>query len=224
MWSGLNFSSSKSFPTLFTESLPDPFKFPILKKKAHKTITELFDVPKLVSSRQVHGHRIAHLPEEVVGECDGLMTSATDLALLIQHADCQVALFFDPVHHAIANVHCGWRGNVQNIYRKTIGKMIEKFLTKPEDLLVCISPSLGPQRSEFRHYKRELPSDFYPFQIAPNYFDLWEISKMQLLREGILSSHLEIARMCTFEEADRFFSYRREKKPGGEWYSYCLKI
>ena len=219
----LEFEQLQEFPHIvhgvFTRShnVYDP------EKRAHKSISEHLGLPQLITARQIHGHRVAHLPEEKVGTCDGMMTQAPHLPLLIQHADCQAALFYDPIHRAIANVHCGWRGNVQNIYRVTIQKMGKKFRTKPQDLLVCISPSLGPKKSEFRNHMRELPQDFYPFQIAPNYFDLWEISKMQLLREGVLPDHIELANLCTYEEAATFFSYRREKKTGGNGTVIALK-
>ena len=53
-----------------------------------------------------------------------------DCGLVIQHADCQAAIFFDPVRKAIANVHCGWRGSVCNIYAKTVEK-----ITLPRDII-----------------------------------------------------------------------------------------
>lgn len=142
------------------------------------------------------------------------MTDEKNVGLMIKHADCQAAIFYDPLHHAVANVHCGWRGNVKNIYREIVEAMGQRYGSRPQDLLVGISPSLGPQASEFRNYIKELPKSFWEFQIKPLYFDLWEISKQQLMGCGILSHHIEIAKICTFSTPEDCFSYRREKRSG----------
>jgi YfiH family protein len=142
---------------------------------------------------------------------DALFTEKKELALGIYHADCQAALFFDPIRKVIANVHCGWRGNVLNILGKTVQTLTDTFESDPKQLIVCISPSLGPDRSEFIHYLKELPASFYPFMYKQNYFDLWSISQSQLLKAGVEKNNIEIAKMCTFENTQMFHSYRRDK-------------
>lgn len=142
---------------------------------------------------------------------DGFMTDHTNVSLIIKHADCQAAIFYDPIHHSIANVHAGWRGMVQNIYQTTIDQMKARYGTDPRELLVAISPSLGPDAAEFRNYREELPQSFWDFQIRPKYFDLWQIARWQLIDCGVLSHHIEIASQCTYSNPESFFSYRRDK-------------
>ena len=142
---------------------------------------------------------------------DGLITQNLNVGLLVNHADCQAAIFYDPVKGAIGNVHSGWRGNVQNIYRNAIKAMEHRFGTDPADLLVCVSPSLGPCCGEFKNYKRELPESFWTYQEREIYFNLWEISKRQLSECGVLAAHIEIAGICTMCQPDDFYSYRRDK-------------
>ncbi|MDN3507073.1 MAG: peptidoglycan editing factor PgeF [Simkaniaceae bacterium] len=173
--------------------------------------TDLTLIPNICSPRQVHGAHVEIAPFE--GECDGLITLEPGVSLLIRHADCQAAIFYDPVKKAIANVHCGWRGSVQNIYANTVQKLVE-LGCRPKDLLVCISPSLGPEKAEFINHKTELPESFLPFQVKENHFDFWQISKWQLKEAGVLEKNIEIARICTFCEEKDFFSYRRDKKTG----------
>ena len=120
----------------------------------------------------------------------------------------------DPVCRAIANVHAGWKGNAQNIYREVIERMHALFRSRPENLLVGISPSLGPDASEFVNWQSELPEFFWEFQFKPNYFNLWELSRKQLLSCGVLAHHIEIASICTYANPQDFFSYRRCKKSG----------
>lgn len=179
-------------------------------------ILNLLKFEKLITAKQVHQEKIAVIDATVdaVEDFDGLVTNKKNIGLTINHADCQAAIFFDPIHQVCANVHAGWRGQVKNIYRETITKMVAVFNSKPENLLVGISPSLGPENSEFINYKTELPESFYPYQIKPTYFDLWAIARMQLEEEGILPDHIQIASINTFTNPADFFSYRRSVKEG----------
>ncbi|NGX39843.1 MAG: Laccase domain protein YfiH [Chlamydiae bacterium] len=168
-----------------------------------------------VFCEQVHGSEVFRMEDDPpMTPYDGLVTERKEVGLLIKHADCQAAIFYDPVKQVIGNVHCGWRGNVQNIYQKTVERFSCLFDSSPEDLLVCISPSLGPLSAEFVNHERELPKAFAPFQVKPNYFDFWAISRMQLEAAGVLPDHIEVAGLCTFAEEAKFFSHRRDKKTG----------
>lgn len=173
-------------------------------------------IEQCVEGNQVHSDEVMWVKEGngVMGPFDGLMTDQKEIGLMVKHADCQAAIFYDPVRKGIANVHAGWRGQVKNVYRKTVQKMNQSFGTKPEDLFVCISPSLGPKHAEFIHYRRELPEEFWKFQVRPMYFDLWAIARHQLQEAGVPSHQIEIAGICTYSEEKDFFSCRRDKAYG----------
>ncbi len=185
-----------------------------LVQQHFKEIKSLFQIKKMHFTRQVHQDEITVVttksPEELPS-CDALITKQTDTALLMRMADCQVALFYDPIKKVIANVHCGWRGSVSNIYHKTIRRLKKEFLCKEENILVSISPSLGPHSSEFIHYKKELPSSFLKKEIKPNHFDFWQISYSQLIEASILPHHIEIAGINTCGSEQDFFSFRRDR-------------
>jgi YfiH family protein len=170
----------------------------------------ILDIPSLVTGKQSHGKDVKLITHgEDNPSCDSLVTEVPHIGLMIRHADCQAGILYDPVNHAVANVHSGWRGSAQNIYAKTISFMKKRFHTNPRDLLVAISPSLGPESAEFIHYRHELPEHFWEYQIKPNYFDFWEISRCQLTTCGVLPHHIQIAQIDTFSDHERFFSYRR---------------
>lgn len=181
-----------------------------------KIVADALGLPRLLASEQCHGDQI-HIIEDIhapIPPCDALITRLTDSGLMIQHADCQAALFYDPIEKVIAAAHAGWRGSIQKIFTKTIGKMRKDFQSKPENVLVCISPSLGPQNAEFIHYKEEFPESFWSFQTTPFHFDFWEISRDELLKAGLLPHHIEIAKKCTKESPEDYFSYRHQKPTG----------
>jgi polyphenol oxidase len=180
----------------------------------------------LVGSAQVHKSRIEVVSLgslDVARECDGLVTQEADVGLFMKHADCQAAVFYDPIKKVIGCVHAGWRSNVENIYEKMVSLIKDQFQSKAEDLLVGISPSLGPCCAEFIHYQEEFPKSFWDFQVTPYYFNLWEIGRRQLLDSGVLPSHIEIASICTKCNPQDFFSYRREKISGRHATAVFLK-
>lgn len=195
--------------------------------EAVKTNRVLSGIDSYVGGYHVHGATVAEVTSNNIKEipsCDALMTNAPGIGLLTTHADCQTALFYDPINHAIANVHCGWRGNVQNIYAQTIQAMQKRYGSKPKNILVGVGPSLGPEHAEFIHYKTELPESFWEFRVRDNHFNLWEVARMQLRNAGVAENHIEIARICTYSNKDDFFSYRRDKKCGRHATVIELKI
>lgn len=175
-------------------------------------------IPILVSCRQVHGERVALIDEEPgddleVEGFDALISDRRGIGLMVQHADCQAILLSDPVKKAVGIIHAGWRGSIANIIKKTVEAMTASFASDPAELRAAIGPSLGPCCAEFVHYQQELPVDFHRFQVRPNYFDFWEISRMQLRWAGIRPSHIVVAGECTVCSND-YFSYRRDKTTG----------
>lgn len=177
----------------------------------------------LISSKQVHGVEILVAPlAPDQEECDGLITQKENIGLMIKHADCQALIFYDPVAKALGCLHAGWKGNIQEIYGKMIQKMGKEFGSKPANLLVGISPSLGPCCAQFINYEKEIPQQYWPYQIQPLYFDLWEMARMQLLKAGILAHHLEVAPLCTSCNPADFYSFRRDKPTGRHATVACL--
>lgn len=177
-------------------------------------ILKALQLSKMEILSQVHGKRIICVDEESEREGDGLVTAKPGTCLVIQHADCQAVLFYDPIRQVIAAAHAGWKGNVQNIYGEMVELLRRRYGTCPADLLVYISPSLGPTAAEFKNYKQEFPEEFWEFNVGNAYFDLWEIAKMQLKKSGVLEHHIEIAKICTYQDRPRWFSYRRDKVCG----------
>ena len=179
-----------------------------------KKIQDFLGLQKFVFGEQVHEDHIQEVFLETAKpqkSCDGLVTSIPHIGLGVYHADCQAALFFDPKKRVVANIHCGWRGNQQNILGKAVKMLYETKGCLPEDLLVGISPSLGPERSQFLEYEKTWPPLFHAYQHKPFFFDLWRMSQDQLKSAGVLAQHMECARICTYESENEFYSYRRDK-------------
>jgi YfiH family protein len=171
----------------------------------------------LASARQVHADLIFvvdRLTEDYeVAGYDALVTERPAIGLLIQQADCQAILLYDPRRPAIGAIHCGWRGNVHNIIRSTVERMRKVFRTDPASLQAVVSPSLGACCGEFIHFRDEFPSDFLKFKSGPAHFDLPAISRYQLIDSGVDEKNIDIFNICTVCNTN-FFSYRRTMKKG----------
>lgn len=184
-----------------------------------RLVKESLGISRLLSAKQVHGPDIYCLTEppgedRSIAGVDALITDLPGIGLMIQQADCQAVLLFDPVRQVIAAVHCGWRGSVQGILTEVIAVMVKNYGTRPADLQGVVSPSLGPCCAEFVNYKKELPAEFLPFMVRDNYFDFWRISRSQLAAAGMSESRIRIEGACTCC-SDDYFSYRRATRESG---------
>ena len=194
--------------------LPDNVKTNLEK------IKESLRAEQLMFMDQKHGENIVTLRKgdvfshSFIPSADAMITNVPRIALMVKQADCQAIVIFDPEREVIANVHCGWRGNVCNILEKVVIRMTKDFGCRPSNLLAAVGPSLGPCCAEFAGYGDIFPGHFEAFLVRENYFDLWAVSCSQLVSAGLKRENIEISGICTRCRADLFFSYRAEGKTG----------
>jgi polyphenol oxidase len=189
--------------------------------KNRALLRQAMELEELISVGQVHGSNTLILTDKekasAAGEVRGidiLITDIPGLGLLIKQADCQAVGLYDPEKRVIANIHCGWRGNVQNVIGQAVRRLQEVFGSRPEAIQAGISPSLGPCCAEFIHYKNEIPPEFWSYQVRPTFFDLWRLSCDQLRKAGLRAEHIQSAGICSRCRGNDFFSYRRDKITG----------
>ena len=193
-------------------------------------VQRALELTALVSATQVHGCRESLVstgnaaPDEEIPDADILITGQPGLGLLIKQADCQAVMLYDPVRRVAANVHAGWRGQVENVLGKAVTRLQERFGSRPEDLRAAIGPSLGPCCAEFRNFPQEFPSALWTYQVRPTYFDLWTLSRDQLAAAGLKPQQMDIAGICTRCSENEFFSYRREHRTGRQGAVIALRL
>jgi YfiH family protein len=192
---------------------------PLVVQNRH-LVQQALGLNGLVSATQVHGHQESLVttanaaPHEEIPDADILLTGQSGLGLLIKQADCQAVMLYDPVRRVAANVHAGWRGQVGNILKEAVTRLQERCGCRPQDLIAALGPSLGPCCAEFRHYQEEFPPEMWRYQVQPTYFDLWALSRDQLLAAGLRPEKIDIAGVCTRCRREEFFSYRRDRITG----------
>jgi YfiH family protein len=183
-------------------------------------IKEVIELHHLVSMNQSHGDGILVLRKHDSSLpldqplADAAITDMPGVAIMVKQADCQGVIIFDPGKDVVANIHCGWRGNVNGILQQVVSRMRHEFGCRGADLLAAIGPSLGPCCAEFVNYEKIFPEVFKPFMVRKNHFDLRAISVFQLLEAGLREENIKVAGICTRCRTDLFFSYRGELKTG----------
>jgi len=145
---------------------------------------------------------------------DALVTNIRKKNLAIQVADCQSVIMCDPVQQVVANVHSGWRGSINNIVGFTIKVMKKSFGCFAGDIVAGIGASLGPCCAEFVNYEKEIPKKYWKYKDDSDHFDFWSLSHDQLCQAGVLTDNVDLSRLCTKCDPDRFFSFRGEGTTG----------
>jgi len=192
-----------------------------------KLIIRKMGMKPLVFLNQTHGDEIKVLkqddndlsvtfePGKETYTADGIITDMKNVFLVIQVADCQSVMLYDPEKMIIANIHSGWRGSVKNIIGKCVDKMISEFGCRPETIVAGISPSLGPCCSEFINYKDEIPQHLWKYKTKDkDNFNFWRMSTGQLMEKGVKEEHIQNMEICTKCHTNIFYSYRKEKTTG----------
>lgn len=101
-----------------------------------------------ITLRQIHSDVACRVSRDFGGgdtppKADALFTRERGVLLAIQTADCVPILLADTKQRAVAAVHSGWRGTLQRIAQKTLGRMQMEFGTRPGDVIAAIGPSIG---------------------------------------------------------------------------------
>ncbi len=197
---------------------------PVNVKQNRDLVADCLSDCELVFVTQRHGTDVVVIEQKTIvykeGETggapagDAIVTNSPQRLLVVQVADCQSILFFDPVGRVAANAHCGWRGNIKNIIQKTIAVMTNRFGTHAGDIRAGIGPSLGPCCAEFVNYKTEIPEKFWKYKTDTHHFDLWSLSLDQLCAAGVMRENICMSGICTRCRSDLFYSYRGEGVTG----------
>ena len=173
----------------------------------------------IVVPRQTHTTNVRVITDvptsEELQDVDAVVTHLKDFCLCVSTADCVPVLLYDKEKQVIAVIHAGWRGTVGRIVEKTIEVMRIQYGTEGKDLVACIGPSISLESFEVGDevYAAFEEVGFDMTRIARRYekwhLDLWEANRVQLLANGVLPEHIEVAGICTFQCYEDFFSARR---------------
>ncbi len=185
------------------------------------------DLNKMVLAKQTHTDNIRIVTEDDLGkgiskisdieDTDGLICNIPDTMLIVFAADCVPVLLYDKVNHAIGAVHSGWRGSVKGICQKAVCLMQKTYDCDPRNIVAAIGPSIGPCCFEVDEDTAIYFDDKYKIKKSNEKFNinLWQYNKDKLTESGVLSKNIDISRVCTICNSDRFYSYRTHRNQTG---------
>lgn len=172
---------------------------------------------KMASLKQVHSNvaRVADRPIGSVGEGDALLTNQPGLAVSVRTADCYPILLADPEHRAVAAIHAGWRGTAAGVVSRAIARMQNVYGTRAEALYAAIGPGIGGCCYEVG---LEVARQFG--MRAAGRLNLGAANHKQLIAAGVAEARIAVIAGCTYCDAERFYSYRRQGERAGRMISF----
>ncbi len=188
---------------------------------------------QLVFLPQVHGSKVLELrpewarPEAKVPKADACISTIAGLGCAIQVADCLPVLFAAP--KAVGGAHAGWRGLADGVLENTVQALCEASACEPGEIQAWLGACIGPEAFEvgadvLQAFGVEPRADLgaaqgqlFRYQAnvagAPRWrANLPALAALRLRAMGV--SRLSGGRWCTYSDASRFFSYRRERLSG----------
>lgn len=176
--------------------------------------------------KQVHGIKVIEKlsPSPLVGEgrqrgdfeveADASFTTQHNVVCAVQSADCLPVLFCDDAGCVVAAAHAGWRGLAAGVLQETV----RALPVKPGTLMAWMGAAIGPAAFEVGEDVRAAfatAADAAAFerQTPGKYLaNLYLLARLRLQSAGV--SRIYGGGLCTYCDATRFFSYRRDKTSG----------
>jgi YfiH family protein len=165
--------------------------------------------------QQIHGVVVADLDREgSPGVADAAVTRREDRVCVIQVADCIPVLLAARDGSAVAAAHAGWRGLAAGVLEAAVLEL------GGGELCAWLGPGISARHFEVGEEVRAAFVDGDPraaSAFTPNSRGRWQcdlaaLARGRLLRLGV--REISGGDCCTYADAERFFSYRREGRCG----------
>lgn len=174
---------------------------------------------------QVHGAAVhvaaaAPLHGAIEPRADAAVTLAPGVVLAVLSADCLPVLLTDTRGRAVAVAHAGWRGLALGVLERSV-EALRALAGADAEVIAWLGPAIGPRAFEvgadvlraFCEADRRCAAAFVPGVRDGKWFaDLYRLARIRLGHVGV--ERVGGGGLCTVEEAERFYSYRRDRNSG----------
>ena len=169
---------------------------------------------------QVHGIRVfsaaASSMESAVPEADAIVSKRGDDVCAVMTADCLPILLSSTDGSKVAAAHGGWHGLAAGIIEATVDAMS----VPAEKLIVWLGPAISQAafevgddvRDAFVSHAAEAALCFIANKRGRWQADLYGLARQRLAATGVQGVYG--GGYCTYEDDERFFSYRRDGQCG----------
>jgi YfiH family protein len=165
---------------------------------------------------QVHKTRVLDLDLGAKGPADGAVTARPGVVCTVMTADCLPVLLCDNAGRQVGVAHAGWRGLLEGV----LPAAVAAFRSEPGDLVAWLGPAIGQAAYEVGAEVRDAFVARSPAarqRFTRNERGRWQADLYGLARDALAAAgvrSLHGGGYCTFTEAERFFSHRREAPCG----------
>ncbi len=231
--------SKGSFSSLNLGNFSDDCTMDIYENRQILSRMWYMDISDFIVPHQTHSSNVALIDEnfmkmspsekiDALYGVDATITHLKNIFLCATTADCVPVLLYDKEKQVVAAIHAGWKGIVGGILEHTITKMKEIYNSNPSDIIAAIGPSISQKNYEvgeelitmFNEAGFDLSSSaFVNQQTNKWHIDLKFIVHDALVKLGVMSQNIETSSLCTFDEAELFFSARRQSIVSGRMLS-----
>lgn len=166
--------------------------------------------------KQVHGARAVTVEDVRASaeppEADAVIGNRAGDVCAVRTADCLPVLFCARDGQEIAAAHAGWRGLAAGVLENTV----EAMATRPDQLLAWIGPGISQPNFEVGEDVREAFVSRDPAAgdaFSANARGRWQADLVALARQRLATAGVREVyggRWCTYGDAGRFHSYRRD--------------
>lgn len=172
---------------------------------------------EIVFQNQIHSDIISVINSPgKCGESDALITSQSNLLLVLTIADCTPVLIYDAENHVIAAVHSGWHGAENQILKKTLLKMNNLFNSNGHNLYVYLGPSISQVNYEVGEEIAALFDKKFIINLKGKYFlDVASVNYNFLIDFGVKPNNIQKSVLCTYQMKDLLHSFRRDGDKSG---------
>jgi YfiH family protein len=152
---------------------------------------------------------------------DSVITDRADVFIGVIVADCVPVLVYDQKNKIIGAVHAGWKGTAGGILEKTLLLMMERFNSRPDDVLVSIGPSIKKCSYEVDADVKDAvesrtgPGNYLEPKNYKYMIDLAEANRIQAINSGVLERNIWKSEDCTYCNPDKYYSYRYRRETSG---------
>lgn len=163
-------------------------------------------------------HEVDVIQAEYAGcrpAADACIARSKNAVCVVMTADCLPVLLCDETGSVVGAAHAGWRGLASGVIEATV----EAMGVPGERLLAWLGPAIGPQAFEVGDDVRQAflshdPTSARAFITRGDKFlaDIYSLARRRLAALGVERIHG--GGYCTFNDRQRFFSYRRDGQTG----------
>jgi YfiH family protein len=165
---------------------------------------------------QVHGTDCVIAESSVAGcTADASVSFEPWQICAVLTADCLPVLFCTQDGQCVGAAHAGWRGLLAGVLENTVRAM----RAPPEQIMAWFGPAIGSQRFEVGEEVRAafLAQDAATAEAFVPHRDKWladlyALARQRLQAIGLVS--IDGGGLCTVNDAQRFYSYRRDGATG----------